>query len=149
MIQGYFDYSGHPRVNGYVVIPGFNLNPIPVPFLFDTGADGTCVHPGDAIALGIPVRNLTPTVKSQGVGGATYYQTFPAFVGFQRSRRFWRNAQMLVFRLELAIAVPDKGNWNLPSLLGRDIIDRCRIDYNPVKDTLRCSPHSVDNVIDL
>lgn len=150
MIQGRFTHIGRPILDGYVIIPELEPNPTgTIPFRFDTGADTMCIHPFDASRLRIPIDNLHPTREARGIGGTTPYATFPAAIGFHRTRRPWQKPKLLVFNVELSVALPNENNWNLPSLLGRDIIDRFDFRYNRLRERLNCRPHSTDYVVDL
>lgn len=150
MIRGRFTYVGRPILDGYVIIPELELDPIgTIPFRFDTGSDTTCIHPYDASRLGIPIENLVPTREGRGIGGTMPYATFSAVIGFHQTIWPWQKPQLLVFDVELSVALPSENNWNLPSLLGRDIIDRFDIRYNRLRNRLNCRPHSTDYVVNL
>ena len=55
-----------------------------------------------------------------------------------------RKTRLVYFRTELGIAMPDLTNRSLPSLLGRDIIDRCRILYDKAQVKLHLTPRLAD-----
>ena len=149
MIQGYFDPTGRPYVQAYMVVPGLQPSPEAITLLLDTGADNTFIHPAGARILGISTRNLVPTGTTRGIGGTTRYATVPAFTAFQERPWPWRKTRLVYFRTELAIAVPDQGNRNLPSLLGRDIIDRCRLLYDKTEHKLQLTPRLADGTMSL
>ena len=149
MIQGYFDPAGRPYVQAYMVVPGLQPSPEAITLLLDTGADNTFIQPAGARILGISTRNLVPTGSTRGIGGTTRYATVPAFIAFQERPWPWRKTRLVYFRTELAIAVPDQGNRNLPSLLGRDIIDRCRLLYDKTEHKLQLTPRLADGTMSL
>ena len=137
MIEGYFDPAGRPYVRAYVVVPGLQSGPEATALLLDTGADNTFIQPAGARILGIRTQNLSPTGTSRGIGGTTSYATVPAFIAFQDRPWPWRKTRLVYFQTVLAIAMPDRGNRNLPSLLGRDVIDRCRLLYDKLPAAVR------------
>ena len=149
MIQGYFDPTRRPYVRAYVVVPSLQPAPEAIPLLLDTGADKTFIQPADARLLGISTQKLVPTGTSRGIGGTIRYATAPAFIAFQERPWPWRNTRLVYFQTELAIAMPDRGNRNLPSLLGRDIIDRCRMLYDKTEPKLQLHPRLADGTMNL
>lgn len=149
MIQGYFDTTGRPYVRAYVLIPGLQPATEAIPLLLDTGADRTFIQPATARELGISTQHLVPTGTTRGVGGAIRYATVPAFIAFQERPWPWRKPRLVYFQTELAIAMPHRVNRNLPSLLGRDIIDRCRMLYDKTQPELRLHPRLADGTMRL
>ena len=144
MIQGHFDLRGRPHVNAYIAIPDLLLTLKPITLLLDTGADRTSIQPSGATTLGINTRDLTPTGISIGIGGYARYATIPAFIAFEERPWPWRKTRLVYFRTELNIAMPDRSSRDLPSLLGRDIIDRCRILYDKAQGKLHLTPRLAD-----
>ena len=57
--------------------------------------------------------------------------------------------RLVYFHTELAVALPDRSNRNLPSLLGRDVIDRCRLLYDKMRGKLQFTPHLADGTMTL
>ena len=149
MIDGYFDPAGRPYVRAYVVVPGLQPAPEVIALLLDTGADNTFIQPAGARILGISTHDLNPTGSSRGIGGAISYATVPAFIAFQEKPWPWRKTRLVYFQTELAIAMPDRGNRNLPSLLGRDVIDRCRLLYDKTGGKLQLAPRQADGTMSL
>ena len=149
MIQGYFDPAGRPHVRAYIAVPGLQPTPEAITLLLDTGADKTFIQPADARALGITTRDLSPTGTIRGVGGIISYATAPAFIAFEERPWPWRKTRLVYFRTELGIAMPDRSNRNLPSLLGRDIIDRCRILYDKTQGKLQLTHRLADGTMSL
>ena len=54
----------------------------------------------------------------------------------------------MVDAVHLLIAEPNESNGTLPSLLGRDVINRWLLEYDPMNDSLECTAHSADFTID-
>ena len=149
MIQGYFDPAGRPHVEAYIIIPGLQPIPDPIALLLDTGADSTFIQPAGARMLGISTRDLVPTDTIRGIGGSISYATVPAFITFQEKTWPWPKPRLVYFQTELAIAMASQANRNLPSLLGRDIIDRCRILYDKTERKLQLTPRLADGTMSL
>ena len=102
-----------------------------VAFRVDTGADRTCLHPGDGSDLGIPFADLRGEIAtSYGVGGESQYVR-------QESRLTFNNSgEALVREVNLQIAQPSELMIRLPSLLGLDVINHWRMDYDPRNNRL-------------
>ena len=95
-----------------------------VHFLVDTGATVTSLSPNDGDNLLIPVAELANPARQQGIAGTRTYYREPAVIlfldGVIRQR----------FDVELYIAPPDAAARYLPSLLGRDVLNTVRMDYD-------------------
>lgn len=109
--------------------------------LIDTGADATCLHPPDAIRAGIPFERLRHRTGFGGIGGSSPYFREQALLLFDD------NALTRIYRLDLLIAEPNEFNKTLPSLLGRDVINRWWMDYDPANDRLECTVRSADHTV--
>lgn len=134
MIRGYFDRSGRPIVSCTVRLPqlGFAGN---VDFLVDTGASVTCLHPRDGLRLGLPFDELAgDPVNIGGTTGEYPYFPQPAELNFADSGRVHG------MPVELRIAKPAEDSSHrivrIPSLLGRDVLNRWRMDYDPRNNNL-------------
>ena len=74
MIVGAINRYGHHTVEGILEIPRLGVS-YAVPFLVDTGAYGTRLHPRDGLRAGLPFDRLRSGVTVGGIGGeSTYYQ---------------------------------------------------------------------------
>ena len=137
MIVGGFDRHGRPYVEVRVTIPRLQVDE-KVLFLLDTGADSTCIHPQDTESLGIPISELRNPVSSMGVCGTSAYYREPALLGFSDGPddRFYVVA--------LLVAEPNEISANLPSLLGRNIINHWSVDYDPTNARLECAVRHAD-----
>ena len=139
MITGRFD-RGRPYIECRVVIPRFRISERAM-FLLDTGADATCLHPPDAIRMGIPFAQLRQRARFGGIGGASPYFREQAVLLFED------DAETKIYRVRLLIAEPNESNRALPSLLGRDVINRWRVNYDPANHTLECTVRNADHSI--
>lgn len=143
MFYGRFgDTSGRPYVEGRLSIPtlGIVTN---ISFLVDTGADTTCLMPMDALKASLDYSALTNATTSVGVGGAANNFTEPAFVVFNNE------GVLIIYKLQLTIFPPGPNIMDVPSLLGRDVIDRFNMVYAPSNDELSFDPVSFDESLTL
>ena len=140
MITGYFDDEGRPRIRGHIYIPRLAAGG-QVQFLLDTGAEITSVGASDASYLHIPRRRLGVPTAIGGIGGRGYFSTEKALVAFENEAD---SSRFSVYEIDLHIAHSETGS--LPSLLGRNIINRWRIDYDPTNGILECTVRSADSV---
>ena len=144
MITGRFgDTSGRPFIEGRLILPRLKVEGN-VSFLMDTGADGSMLMPGDARKLGVPFDLLEGDHECGGIGGTIH--SFP-----ERAILVFTDPQVMLFGYEIEIAImPDgSGMEEVPSLLGRDVIDRWRVTYDPHGVGLRARPRSADITIPL
>ena len=100
-------------------------------FRVDTGADRTSLHPADGLGLGVPFENLQGDgTTSYGIGGPSQYFRQEAQLTFNNS------GETLVHEVTLQIAKPSEPMMRLPSLLGLDVINYWRMDYDPRNNRL-------------
>ncbi len=115
-----------------------------VDFLIDTGADMTCLHPQDAARLGVSYDRIQPmgSVTSVGVGGPLEYYREEATLIF----RDQDDTELLFYchiHISLSPAVAE-----LPSLLGRDFLNRCSLlADNPENQVLITPANTISGVI--
>jgi hypothetical protein len=123
-----------------LIIPSQKLS-TNISFLMDTGADVTNLMPMDAGKMGLDYTKLTDTDESVGVGGLSVDYTEPAVLVFLDAGK--RN-KLRVYFITVHISSPSPDIMDLPSLLGRDVIDNWRIDYNPMKPALKAIVRKAD-----
>ena len=142
-INGYFKPSHQepaPYVSGSVYLPRLGVGD-QVDFLLDTGADATTLHPRDAGKLGVYAHSLgSASVSAKGIGGPMQYTPEYTLVSFfDRDAGDWRN-----FRMQVYIASPENEYeaGGLPSLLGRDVLNRCRCTLDAAENSVTLEPRS-------
>ena len=123
MIYGFFKSDGHAYLRGYVYLPRFGVGEY-VDFLVDTGADVTSLGPNDGETLNFPFDELENPIRMSGVGGEQIYYDEPADISFRGIDRIYR------FRIILSVGKPSEETDSLESLLGVDILNRMRMDYD-------------------
>ena len=141
MIRGSFGRSGRPFIECRLVIPRLRVNRR-LMLLVDTGASATCLHPADTIRAGISFDRLEGQNNVQGVGGVSSYFSEAASLLFED------DSYLRIYRLNLLIAAPTDSNRGLPSLLGRDVLNRWQMLYDPTNGRLECSVQSADHTSD-
>ncbi len=144
MITGRFgDTSGRPFIEGLLILPRLNVQGN-VSFLMDTGADSSMVMPNDAKRLAIPYDKLQGDRECGGIGGIVHSFTERAILVFTDP-----NVMLYGYDLEVDIMPDGPEMEEVPSLLGRDVLDRWRITYDPQGVGLRAKVRSADITIDL
>ena len=110
-------------MEGHVLLPrlGWSGN---VSFIFDTGADTSLLMPLDAQRMGIDYAVFDNEVSTLGIGGASENFVEPAYLAFVGDEALYG------YQIELHICKPSNDLMNVPSLLGRNIIDRWRVTYD-------------------
>ena len=123
VIAGYFDERGRPYAAVLLRLPRLNIVGR-VQFLVDTGATATSLAPSDADNLLVPASELVNPVGQRGIAGTRTYYREPAVI------LLYDGAQWQPLEVDLYIAPPDEGADYLPSLLGRDILNTLRMEYD-------------------
>ncbi len=128
-----------PYVNGRVKIARLGVEE-DVRFLVDTGADATTLQIRDRGRLGILPNQLAPQVYVESVGGLSAYAQEPASVWlYDRAADAWRIFAILI---EIYAGEGDAGDF--PSLLGRDVLNRCRCAIDASTGSVLLDPVIVD-----
>ena len=143
MIAGTLDPVARPFVDGRLTLPRLAVA-MDVTFLVDTGADATYLHPRDGLEMGVPFDLLHDSVASLGIGGRSTYFREPAVLSF----RDYTVRQRYGYRISVNIAKPGDVGTQLPSLLGRDVIRRWRMDYDPTDNRLEFTVREADFTLD-
>ena len=144
-IEGYFDPADPvpaPYVQARVYLPRLDLLDT-VRFLVDTGADRTSLHAGDIDKMRVDLRSLSEeTVGVAGVGGQAAYAQEAAYL-FVEDKEAGGSYRFAVW---VSIACSDgyETTKGLPSLLGRDILNRCRCVIDAEAGQVSIAPHTAD-----
>ena len=120
---GYFTALGLPYVKVRLFLPRLGVVG-QVDFLVDTGAVSTVLHSDDAEDIGCPFDQLVLPAAFQGVGGSLTYYRESALV------RLGNDDAPVDFAAEISIAKPGSTADGLDSLLGRDVLNRLRMEYD-------------------
>ena len=141
MIAGYFAGDGSPYVWCRLTIPGLDVVGS-VRFLVDTGSDATILHPDAGIRMGCPFDRLTTPAEFVSAGGTHVYYRELAVIGFHDDESMQRE-----FEIELYVGKPHPVTNGLDSLLGRDVLNRWRIVYDPTDSALEIFVRSADHTM--
>jgi len=131
MLKGRFGGdSGRPFVEARLFLPRLGVQG-DVSFIVDTGADGCVLMPADALRLGVDYDLLEGSVEATGVGGPAVFFKEPAILVFVEP-----GIGVHVYETYFQIAQLTSEVLSVPSLLGRTILDRMEMIYDPSKATL-------------
>lgn len=140
MIIGRFgDTTKSPFVEGLLALQNKRTN---ISFLLDTGAQRSVLMPADAVKLGIDRTVITKACQSTGVGGISNDFCCDAIITFRGN-----STQLYSYKIEIIVASPTAFNLTIPSLLGRDVINRWRVNYDPALQSLECTVNTADNIL--
>lgn len=112
---------------------------VDISFIVDTGADRSLLCPMDGQRIGVDYSVLTGNEESVGLGGISYNFVERAILAFSEARR-----TLHLYFIELQIAAPTPEISSIPSILGRDVLDRWHMTYNPSKSYLAFRVLSAD-----
>ncbi len=129
-IKGYFE-SHHPLSPAFVIarvlLPRFSLES-KVEFLLDTGGRETILGASAILDFGLDYAQLRkdPMVEIGGLTGSGLFYEEEAEVILVD-----QNGDVYSFNVNIAIPQPS-GSEKLPSIMGRDILNRCdlRLSFN-------------------
>lgn len=112
--------------------------------MVDTGSDVTFLMPKDVLKFGIDYESFSNSdeTESTGAGGSFSNYVENATLIFLDSEN-----KLYDYNIEIQIPKYDVGNRSLPSLLGRNIIDRWDMYYKPTSKILTFDVLSWDRVI--
>ena len=130
-------------MEGRLILPRLDIRSN-ISFCVDTGADECLLMPIDGDRISIDYRQLAGDVEMVGVGGISSNFIEPAVLAFSETRR-----NVYLYHLDLQIAAPSPDIGDLPSLLGRNILNKWRMNYNPMGNRLTFTVLSADHVIPL
>jgi predicted aspartyl protease len=143
-IGRYVGTSLRPMIEAHVSIPSINAGGF-VQFLIDTGADCTTITPADGRRLRVEYSRLTREDHSMGYSGSTMDFVCDGTIVFAEI-----GVVEYEFDVELRLARPNPDTPELlmlPSLLGRDVLNRWKLTFDPADrtitaDVLSCSRRS-------
>ena len=140
-IQGYYSYHSDPPgpyVEAEVLLHERGVLPVQLEFLIDTGADSTTLLPAGWNRMGIPSLDAVRgsyREDATGIGGGARYKTVRATVTLSDEDAPDGAWEMNVY-VDLIEENGDDDHDQLPSLLGRDILNKCRCVFDGVARTV-------------
>ena len=121
-VHGYRDAAGRPRARLLVRLPRFRAETA-VSFLLDTGSDGTAIHLDDRLLFDVEAvhtgEGLTLAADVLGIGGVAHSYAIEEaeYVFEDEDGAAWPLPGHVHIALDPAVD-------GIPSLLGRDILDK-------------------------
>lgn len=142
MLRGRFgDTSGRPYLVGRLILPRLGLQG-DISFLVDTGADKSVLMPIDALRLGVDYTSLSGSAASVGIGGyARMFEEEAAAVFLEGTRT------LHMYFIQVGVPSYTPEIEDVPSLLGRDVLDHWRMHYNPASGTLTFKVNAADRTL--
>ena len=122
MIFGYFD-KGRPYIEARLTIPTLECDRH-IPLVFDTGADSTILMPQEGTRFQINYERLRFDGTASGMGGVVNHSVVDASISF------WSDLAVYNYRINLLVCPPEENLMAIPSLLGRDVINKWRVTYD-------------------
>ena len=126
------------------MIPGRGELALDVSFLVDPGADVTTLVPLDGIRAGIDYSKLTTKQEIGGIGGVTELFVEPAVAIFAEDA-----TSLHGFVIRVLIVPPSDEMMDVPSLVGRDVLDNWRMTYSPTEGQLSFNVKYSDFTVDI
>ena len=144
MLSGRFGgTTKRPFLEGFLGIPRLRVSGR-LSFMVDTGADTSLLAPTDALMIGIDFRRCTPKPgRVVGIGGATKAYVEDATLVFVDDQGVTTYGYVVPLTI-----LPYRGDTrNLVSVIGRDILNRWRMDYQPSAGTLGIEIVTADHIL--
>ena len=129
-ILGYINYGYRPPAPFMAVailLHQLNMRAI-IPLLLDTGASNTMILWGDVERLGIDVSKMKPEREFSGLGGLIGAKPIASTISLRSDK-----GELIEENVEVHIVTstcPHPKLKLLPSILGRDIINKYTLNYN-------------------
>jgi hypothetical protein len=136
--------TGRPYIEGRLVFPGLGNLTANVSFLVDTGADVTTLMPADGVVVGVDYSQLTTKREIGGMGGISVNYMEPALAVFSEEA-----VALHCYVVQVCMVPPRPEMMQVPSLLGRDILDRWRMVYSPTEGELAFEVKGSDLSVDV
>lgn len=141
MLTGQFgDTTGCPYLEGQLSLPRFALSAA-VSFIIDTGADSSVLMPLDGIRIGLNYADLTNPKQFMGFGGSGVGFVEPAVVAFTDG------IAIFLYEISILIVKPKRSLTKIPSVLGRDILNKLIIRYDYPNGRIEMHNHTADHII--
>lgn len=129
-ISGHWGKYDAPYVTAILISDDLSLRQ-PVMFLLDTGASRTTILDNDAARLNVNYKKLRKSQQDTvGIGGAVDTYVIPdARLVFMAEKGYFETEPDLIFVLRHVMrnAVTRERIKNIPSILGRDVLNKYRL----------------------
>ena len=135
--------TGRPYIEGRLHSPRLSVH-TNVSFLIDTGADQTTLMPADGARMDLNYKLLQPSREHMtGIGGTVDNGCI------EKAVVVFRGLEDLLYCYDLEVAIMPQDEYlaDVPSLLGRDILNHWMMSYAPPTNKLTFQVHSADRRI--
>ena len=129
MIRGFYNADGQAVINGLLSFRmGRSGRPmsLAISFVVDTGADDTLLFPANYEPFVYSDFAKFPTDWPGGIGGNLEVRLVPAYLRLRHHTGAYERLSLTV-----EVAKPAKKPQALPSLLGRDVLNRYSLTADP------------------
>ncbi len=140
-LNGYFRAGplGAAYIRALLAIPKIGISQT-IEFLIDTGATKTTILDRDAVTFGMPYAKLSkPKQPLLGLGGLVDTYVARDVELYFRADNQSEHKELLPELLVVKHREVDKNVMRIPSVLGRDVLNKYRLIYEKRKDLVAIS----------
>ena len=138
MVGRFGNTTRRPYIEGRLVLPRLGVR-VEISFLVDTGADQCVLMPADAKRASLDYSVLNPAVEVGGVGGSCEMHPEQGVAVFVEE-----DGTLQAYLVNVLIAKDDPQLMSTSSILGRAVIDRWMMTYDPSNTDLHFDVRSAD-----
>jgi hypothetical protein len=144
-IKGYFHWDGSACLDVMVELPETRVRRA-VSFVVDTGVLRTIISERDALKLGVEFESIARMEEGMlGIGGFadTYYVEDAILSFFSEEHRRYEERLDRIF-ISRQADLPDEIKNQIPSLLGRDVINKMALVVDKRRELVALTDEALD-----